>query len=200
MARRCGKSAPIEGLMGESECGMRNAECGMKSRGTCTCARSLRTPHSALRTRRGLAPLELVLALPLLLAVMALMIVFGNAAYWKVRGLSVARNAAWSNRWPRHGFDEPTPTPWAPGQFSRRGSPEVEALDDPQLQHPVVRGPLPNDFVVDDELLNPARGALEGHTQGEFQPAMMPSLGAFRYDLAHNLIDDKFQYLQMDIP
>ena len=43
--------------------------------------------------RRGLAPLELVLAIPLLLFVVALSVIFGAVACWKVRGEVVARDA-----------------------------------------------------------------------------------------------------------
>src|SRR5690606_19892736 len=139
--------------------------------------------------RRGLAPLELVLALPLLLAVMALVVVYGNAAFWKVRGLSVARNAAWSNRWPRTGFDEPAPNPWTPGNYSRRAGNDIDVLDDPMLQHPVVRGPLGN-FNVRSRLLDPSRGVIEGHAEAKIQPAMMPSLKPARFALEQTLVDD----------
>ena len=49
--------------------------------------------------RRGLAPLELVLALPILLFVMALIVCYGTISAWKVREHSVARLAAWETRW-----------------------------------------------------------------------------------------------------
>jgi len=53
------------------------------------------------RSRRGLSTLEMVLALPVLLMIMALIINFGTVAAWKVRGLCAARHAVWSSRWPR---------------------------------------------------------------------------------------------------
>jgi hypothetical protein len=137
--------------MNELNGGLRNRDCGTSTRRRR--ALSFFNPHSA--SRNGLAPLELVIATPLLMMVMALMIIFGNAAYWKVRGLSVARNAAWSNRWPRNGTDEPTPSPWAPGNFSQRGGPVVDVLDHPSLQHAVVRGPLPKGFEVNTQFLEP---------------------------------------------
>lgn len=62
-----------------------------------------------LRRRRGLSTLEMVLSLPILLFVMALMINYGTVACWKVRALSVARNAVWSTRWPRTGHSNPRP-------------------------------------------------------------------------------------------
>jgi hypothetical protein len=150
--------------------------------------------------RKGLAPLELVLAMPMLMMVMGLMIVFGHAAYWKVRGLTVTRNATWSNRWPRTGFDEPTPRPWTPAQYARREKDNLEVLDDPSLQHAVVRGPLPNGFNVNEQLLDLGRGMTEGHAQAKLEPAMMPKLRQFEYNLEQSLLDGKFQYPQMDIP
>ena len=62
--------------------------------------------------RRGLAPLELVLSLPILLMVMALMINFGTVACWKVRGLGVSRQCVWGNRWPRSTANFPQPVFW----------------------------------------------------------------------------------------
>ena len=53
--------------------------------------------------RRGLAMLELTLALPILLFIMALIINYGTIAAWKVREHSVARLAVWETRWPRTG-------------------------------------------------------------------------------------------------
>jgi hypothetical protein len=51
--------------------------------------------------RRGLATLELVLALPVLVLLMAMMINIGTVMSWKVRTLGVARNSVWGNRSPR---------------------------------------------------------------------------------------------------
>jgi hypothetical protein len=151
--------------------------------------------------RRGLAPLELVLALPLLLMVMGLMVFFGNAAYWKVRGSTVARHAAWSTRWPRMELAADPPRNWQPGAMGLNdAAAPIEDLDDPSIQHPVVRGPLDNGFQVDEELLDMSRGVVEGEADITRTPAMLAVLGDFQYDLSHPLLDDKFQYLQMEIP
>ena len=45
---------------------------------------------------------------------MALMVNFGVVACWKVRGLSVARNAVWATRWPRWAAADPRPAYWPP--------------------------------------------------------------------------------------
>ena len=156
---------------------------------------------STSSSRAGLAPLELVLALPLLLMVMALMVVFGNATYWKVRGLNVARQAAWSQRWPRNGQFEVPPRSWPePGNLQSNADQAYADLDPPALQHAVVRGPLPNGFNVRDELLDFSRGAEKGEAEITRTPAMLPKLGDFRFELSHPLLDDKFQYPQMGLP
>ena len=65
------------------------------------------TTHHSPRAR-ALAPLEMVLSLPILLFIMAVIINFGTLASWKVRGLSAARHAVWSSRWPRSRSTSPT--------------------------------------------------------------------------------------------
>lgn len=111
----------------------------------------------------GLAMLELVLALPLLMLMVALIINYGTAASWKVRSLAAARHAVWSARWPRNGPQLPRPEYWPTTAGLGIGGPgTLTSLDDLRVHHPVVRGPLPNGFVVRDDLLNPGRGLLEG--------------------------------------
>jgi len=69
--------------------------------------RACRTASS--NRRRGLSTLEMVLCLPPLLFIMALMINFGTASCWKVRSLTVSRDALWSSRWPRSTKSNPRP-------------------------------------------------------------------------------------------
>lgn len=126
-------------------------------------SQSRRKPKRREGAISGLAMLELVLALPLLLLMMALIINFGTVAAWKVRGLAVARHAAWSNRWPRSASQLPRPEYWPTS--AALGVSQAAPLatgDDPRLHNPAIRGPLPNGFVVRDQLLNPARGVTEG--------------------------------------
>jgi hypothetical protein len=63
-------------------------------------------------SRRGLAPLELVLALFFLLLMMALVINFGTIASWRVRGNTAARFAVWRNVGLRTGAAYPNPPNW----------------------------------------------------------------------------------------
>lgn len=98
-----------------------------------------RTP----RSRDGLAPLELVLSIPLLMMIMAMMIIVGTAGSWKVRTLANSRQAASRSLWPRTGDSDPKPDSWWPSSAAmgfRDGRPSP--LDgDPFGQHYVVRGP-----------------------------------------------------------
>jgi hypothetical protein len=161
---------------------------------------AIRILHSSRSHRRGLAPLELVVALPMLLGVMAMFVYFGNSAYWKVRTSVAARHVAWSHRFPRTGRLEPPPRPFpVNGSLANQADDELAMLDDPALQHPVARGPLPP-FIVREQLLDPGRGARQGVAHVKLEPAMLPKMGPYKYNLEHPLLDDKFQYPQMGIP
>ena len=113
--------------------------------------------------RCGLAMLELVLALPILLFVMALIVNYGTIAAWKVREHSVARLAVWETRWPRSGSTDPRPSYWWPAAASMESSDQgtVAAMDDSRVDLPVARGPLPP-ATVNSDLLDPTRGLREG--------------------------------------
>jgi hypothetical protein len=155
---------------------------------------------STTQQRSGLAPLELVLTLPMLLLVMGVMVYFGNAAFWKVRGLTVARHAAWSTRWPREDLAANPPRNWRPGTMNVGQAAAIDALDDPAIDLPVVRGPLPGGFKVDDELLDFSRGVVDGEAEITHTPVMLSVMGDLHYDLDHPLLDDRFQYPQMNLP
>lgn len=114
--------------------------------------------------RRGLAPLEFVLWLPVLLFVMALMVNYGTSAAWRLRGEVVSRDSVWRTRFPRNSGGEPAPPPpvWPVGAtMGVAGDAPLTSADDPFINHAVVRGPLPNGYVVRDTL-DPQRGAVHG--------------------------------------
>ena len=152
--------------------------------------------------RRGLAPLELVLALPILLLVMALIVAMGAAANWKVRALIVARNEAWRHRWPRtdvYGFQRLRPIEWpAAGSSTGMSGSDIPQLEHDAFEHPVIRGPLPN-IQVNDLRLDPTRGVLIGSSSLRRLPPLLPKLGTFEYDVRHPLLDNKWQHGQMGI-
>ena len=163
--------------------------------------RSAPSTRRRARRRKGLAPLELTLSLPLLLFTMALMVALGAAATWKVRALVAARNTSWRHRWPRGGpFEELRPLGWpAPGTYNFAGAGNLAQIDSPANYHPVARGPLPQ-VDVDDRVLDLTKGLIEGESHHQRLPPMLASLGAYRHDVEHLLLDNKFQYSQMGIP
>ena len=136
---------------------------------------------------RGLAPLEMVLAIPFLLMIMALMVNIGNVACWKVRALTVARHSIWGNLSPRThssgivpydqktGFADPRPDYW-PAKNANAGPQDLgnsaKVTDREVPRFPVVRGlsddnpvlPVGNgkSIAVNADLLNPSRGMRSG--------------------------------------
>jgi hypothetical protein len=145
--------------------------------------------------RRGLSTLELVMALPILLMIMALMINYGVVACWKLRALTVSRHAAWSTRWPRSAAGDPRPEMWPDGAgIGTRGLDRWAALDDPRVHHRVVRGPLEPWARVREELLDPARGPREGSSHIERGFPMLGRMGTYRLNARDPLLDNLWQY------
>jgi hypothetical protein len=147
--------------------------------------------------RRGLAMLEFVMVLPLLLFIMALIVGFGAASAWKVRENGIARLAVWETRWPRSGTTNPRPNYWpasATMESSDQGS--VAALDNSEVDLPVARGPLPP-ATVNSELLDPTTGWREGDAELTHKFPMGRSLRTFTIAANTWLIDNKWQYQRM---
>lgn len=146
--------------------------------------------------RRGLATLEFVLALPILLFVMALAVNFGTAASWKVRALVAARHAAWSTRPPRTGFQYPRPQNWpATANLGAGGAADFAPLDDPRVYHPVVRGPtLPGGTTVNSALLDPSRGFRRGWSDIRRPFPLLRRLGTYGLSAGTNLLDNLWQF------
>src|SRR6185369_803174 len=167
------------------------------------------TIRDRLRTRRGLAPLELVLALPILLFVMALMVDFGNLACWKVRGSTVARQSVWRQRWPRRGNTDPQPIGWpSPATMDVAGASPELLPNDPFSQFPVVRGPTLNDpqsgkfFYVDlDGRLDLRNDLKNGQSHIDIRLPMLPSIAPhFSFSLNNLLLDSRWQFGNMRLP
>lgn len=148
--------------------------------------------------RAGLAPLELVMSLPILLMVMGLIVVFGAAASWKIRTEVVARDAVWRARWSRQGGALPRPHDWpqSAGLAVRAGVP-IGQLDDPALRLPVASGPLPGGVRVSGGLLSHLRGVRIGSAEITRRPPMLGKMGPYRLTVDGPLLDDRFQYGQM---
>jgi len=148
--------------------------------------------------RGGLSTLEMVLCLPILLFVMALMVNYGTAASWKVRSLAVARHALWSTLWPRSGGRMPRPLYWPDtAGAGAGGAGNIAALDDPRLQHPVVRGPLPNGNRVREWLLDPSRGLRRGGATLSRRFPMLARLGGYHFDPETVALNGFFTHREM---
>jgi len=153
--------------------------------------------------RRGLAPLEFVLWLPILLFVTALMVNFGTMAAWRVRGETVSRDAVWRSRWPRSGATEPRPEervwPEEATMEVHQDDP-IASVDVPQIQHRVVRGPLPNGFEVRPTLDPKRLGTYKGTTSIVRNYPLLPKLGQFESgEITNSLLDRKRQVSEMGI-
>jgi hypothetical protein len=145
-----------------------------------------------------LAPLEMVLSLPILLFVMALMINFDTMASWKVRALSVARNAVWSTRWPRNGNAMPRPDYWP--QTANIGTPDlgtIPSLDDPRVDLPVARGPLPG--VTVNQVLDPTQGFRQGTADMQRAYPLLSKAGGYNQHAETEFLDNMWQYGQMGL-
>ena len=149
--------------------------------------------------RSGLAPLELVLWLPILMFVAALMVNMGTSQAWRIRGEVVARDAAWRTRWPRQGAQEPRPlqNTWPePAVFEVRKSAEIAELQDPAIEQEVAYGSLAP--VVVRQILRYDEGMLEGHSSISRPFPLLPKLGNFDSgDILHPLLDQQWQTAQM---
>jgi hypothetical protein len=147
--------------------------------------------------RSGLAPVELVLSIPLLLMVMALSVIVGNAACWKIRAAVVARNEIWSTRQPRSDTPaDPWPAGWPQSaKMNHSGSRPLSDLNLPAFQNPLVHGPLPN-VTVNSQLFDPTLSVHVGSDYIERTPAMLPRLGDYSFNVEHPLIDGTWAYWQ----
>ncbi len=151
--------------------------------------------------RRGLAPLEMVLWLPILLAVAGLMVSLGTMTAWRLRGEVAARDVVWKVRAPGTGANEGHPPSWPESaRLEVKGDSQISDLDDPEIDHDVVRRELSNGFQLND-LLKPDVGAIRGESEITRRHVMMASAGNFESGtIADALLTDQFRYSEMGIP
>jgi hypothetical protein len=169
---------------------------------------------STPKRRRGLAPLELVLALPFLLGIMALMVCLANVACWKVRALTVARHTLWGNMSPdlwspwvhydrKTGNLDPSPAYWPENGTSENVGGAGNAagnVDDPRINLPVVRGPTFQQLEVNTNLLDPAREIRRGSANLTRPFPMLKSMGRFHTRAETYSLDDAWRAAEMGIP
>ena len=162
------------------------------------------------RSRRGLAPLEFVLALPVLVMMMALMIDFGVVGAWKIRTQTNARYAGWRTLTSRTGEFNATPPYWpsSANLASRSGDPLTnvnQQWDSTQdLLCPCVRGqqltaPNATAAINVEGRLEMDDNVIQGHAELErdlplFRGALPATGGRFRFEINQDLFDNHWQY------
>jgi len=156
----------------------------------------------ATRSRLGLAPLELVLAIPLVLFVVALSVIMGAVSCWKIRAETVARDAIFSRRWPRSWRAneplDPQEPEWRVANATRgdQRGPQLPELDNPVFQNPLLRGPLPG-IGVNSQMLDPTSHARIGWSQLTRDVPTLKRLGPYSLNDRKFLVDGKWQYWQL---
>lgn len=147
-----------------------------------------------MHDRRGLATLELVLALPILLCVMALMMNFGTAACWKVRSLVMARKTLWEGRTGRSEGANPQPAWWPAAGSVTADRGKVTSLDDPRVDLPVARGPLPPGAEANSDLLDPTRGLSTSSSELTRTFPLLRNMGTYNLSAQSAILDGKWDF------
>ena len=161
------------------------------------------TGRSLRASRSGLAPLEMVLGLPLVLLLFALMVNAGFTGMWKLRLLGASREVAWRSRDPRSNNlpdpkyqttfwtqpEHPTETPLTTGTSG--ASPlSIEDLGSAAA----VRADV-GTLTVDKDLLDPKRGVFQGTSDVSRQFPMLPdSLQTLHGSPTHQITDNCFPF------
>lgn len=169
-----------------------------------------RRPHR----RAGLAPVELTLALPMLMFVLCLMINFGVIGSWKVRAQAATRYAGWGTVAERTGQYNPPPPNWPATALWEEIDgpllPEVDQLwnSDMALMAECIRGPqlssphgtppvnVPGRLEMDDQV---QRGHAVLDRPLPLLRGATPT-GRFRFDLTQDLFDNRWQFFTMGFP
>lgn len=130
-------------------------------------------------SRAGLAPLELVLVLPLLAMMAALLMFVAFAGVWKQRAHLAAREAAWQSIWPRTDSVE-RPPEWGRRDVTLRTQigPLIGNVD-PWEDHPLFRGPrtmTQTPLDVDSRYFDGSAGIILGQSQSEIRSPLWPQL------------------------
>jgi hypothetical protein len=138
------------------------------------------------------------MAIPLLMFALALSVIIGAVACWKVRAQVVARDAIFGRRWPRNEPVDPLAPEWrvANAVRSTLQGPQVAELDHPVFQNPLIRGPWPG-IPVDSEMLDHKNHERVGNATLIRSPAALGKLGKYSLNVETPLLDGKWQYWQL---
>lgn len=145
----------------------------------------------------------MVLVLPLLMMIMSMIIVFGYMISWKLRTETVARDAIWRDRSDRFANEFATPVEWPelltptdPSIWTTRGNNIVEFQAEPELDHPIIAGPIPN-VTVREEVLEFGRGVRIGVADLDEEAPIFATLAPIRFRVDHPILDNQFRYWQL---
>lgn len=168
--------------------------------------------NSRRQRRRGLAPMEFVFALPVLLFTMALMVNFGVIAAWKVRTHTAARQVIWRARSLHSGNLDPNPVDWPrTASISWSGDRGLQTVGKfvnvMPITHPFAHGPVVSGqghtgqsgyvYMRDRYLLNITDGVGQGTSNIKRPFALLPKMGAFEFTQNHSLLDTRGQFRSM---
>lgn len=176
-----------------------------------------KSPHSKEEpNRRGLAPLELVLSLPLLLFVMALMVNFTVMASWKVRGLTAARQSIFRDRMIWSAGSDPNSPNWPTNAAMRTGTPNPAKLStntvnawelNPKIDQDFLQGAAfvtvngnsgPYIEIIRRRTLYMADGLRNGEAELTRNLPLLPNLQGYQngYHMQpkHPLLDNRWQF------
>ena len=127
------------------------------------------------RHRPGLAPLELVLVLPVLMLMAALMLFATHAAVWKLRSHGAAREAAFQQVHPRTGEVTTNPPEWRRPDVMTSVQPGPPVWqNDPFAAHILFRGPAWKNIPINPALFEGSAGMVVGHSQCDIKSKIWP--------------------------
>lgn len=157
--------------------------------------------------RAGLAPLEFVLNLPIMLFLMALMMVMGSAGAWKVRAQANARQAAFRSLTPRTGTNDNSPRNFRGGQLEYGAASRDVFISDPYIDQTVVRGPIltaqDGSFLpVRERTLDMTKGTRQGQAEIRKDYPIFSKLppGEFHFRRPFPILDgSRWQFYSMGI-
>jgi len=171
-----------------------------------------RSGGATLLSRRGLAPLELILCLPFLMLIMALIINLGIEAKWKLRALAVSRQVVWRQRGERLGARDPRPASWPTRRATiavLENPPPPLFPQDPFAQHTVTRGPVlrnpqvgtpESQLLVDTRMLDLSGSVQMGEARIDRGFPILPKVRGVHLRVDHLLIDSQWRYWEMQFP
>lgn len=166
-------------------------------------------PTARIRQRRaGLAPLELVISLPLLLTVMALIVNFAHAATWKIRSATNARLAMWRHRPMWSADTDPNPVNYWPAGSSLGvgGGNRISQVDPVWNQSDIAQGWIKGPVFVagngylgirDNRVNEMSEGISIGNANVSLRYPFIPAMGVMGMRAQHTVLDSVWQFHTM---